>query len=78
MELFVISSKLPLRKRIKLVIPLFKGVMTILCGYNWSLKFRPAGKAQADGLSVDVYQDDVTSQDALIVLVDSKRTMRPD
>jgi len=52
--------------------------MTILCGYNWSLKFIPAEKAQVDGLSFDVYQDDVTSQDVLIVLVDNKRTMLPE
>ncbi|QCE22712.1 hypothetical protein FAI36_07545 [Enterobacter bugandensis] len=78
MELFVISSKLPLRKRIKLVIPLFKGVMTILCGYNWSLKFKPLGNSQANGLIFDVYQDDVTSQEAKIVLVDSKRAMLSD
>ncbi|EGW63148.1 hypothetical protein ECSTECC16502_4757 [Escherichia coli STEC_C165-02] len=78
MELFVISSKIPLCKRIKLVISLFKGVMTILCGYNWSLKFIPAEKAQVDGLSFDVYQDDVTSQDVLIALVDNKRTMLPE
>ncbi|CAI1150768.1 hypothetical protein [Serratia ficaria] len=78
MELFVISSKLPLRKRIKLAITLFNGVMAILCGDNWSLKFRLAEKKQTNGLSFDAYQDDVTSQDVLIVLADSKRSILSD
>jgi hypothetical protein len=78
MELFIFSKKLPLIQRLKLAAPLLHGALTILVGSNWSLKFKPAPKEQANGLSADVHQVELPAQKTLIVIADSNRSILDD
>ncbi|MFD3230665.1 hypothetical protein [Rahnella aceris] len=78
MELFIFSKKLPLIERFKLATPLFHGALTVLFGGNWSLKFKPATKAQANGLSADIHQVELPAQKTLIVIADRNRRMLDD
>ncbi|TBM28854.1 hypothetical protein [Hafnia paralvei] len=78
MELFIFSKKLPFLQRVKLAEPLLHGVITILMGRNWSLKFSAASDNQLKGLVGEFHQVEVTADKAIICVADKQRSILND